>query len=116
MAPKDCTSSSVEVSYSQYRPLMSGIDEIVCEQLVRCGLLKSVENVLVKKRFYIKHAYPISGHFRFFTLKVIMSFLSKYNIISTGRFGGWEYLSMEDALIEGQRVANLIFDISNKKI
>ena len=35
-------------------------------------------------------------------------FLERHNIVSIGRYGAWEYSSMEDALLAGKRAAETI--------
>ena len=37
-----------------------------------------------------------------------MDFLNKNNIVTTGRYGGWGYSSMEENIIDGKLIADKI--------
>ena len=53
----------------------------------------------------IDYAYVIFDHAYYEALAVIEPFLQAERIISTGRYGGWNYSSMEDALQMGRSAA-----------
>jgi len=38
-------------------------------------------------------------------LKIIQDYLKEKNIYSVGRYGGWKYSTMEEAILEGKEVA-----------
>ena len=47
----------------------------------------------------------IFDHAYFASLDVVRPFLAAHGILSVGRYGGWNYSSMEDALIFGRDAA-----------
>jgi len=47
-----------------------------------------------------KYAYPIYDLSRCENVSIILDFLKHYEIYSIGRFGSWEYLSMEVFYVE----------------
>jgi len=59
------------------------------------------KSLLVQKDLSIPFAYVIYDNEREKVLPEIFGFLKKHGIISTGRFGGWKYSTMEDSLEDG---------------
>jgi len=53
----------------------------------------------------VKYAYPIYDVDWFRSKPAILKFLERYPVYSVGRFGRWEYLSMEDAFLQGKDAA-----------
>ncbi len=57
--------------------------------------------IVVRKNLDIPYAYVIYDMEREKTLSEIFDFLIPHDIISTGRFGGWKYSTMEEAMQDG---------------
>ncbi len=56
----------------------------------------------------IKYAYVVfDRHYRAAT-DAIRGWLEARGIINIGRYGGWEYSSMEDAILAGKRTAEML--------
>jgi protoporphyrinogen oxidase len=77
----------------------------VVEGLIELGLLRSARDIELWRLRRIDHAYVIYDHHHRPALDVIEPFLKDQRIISTGRYGGWNYSSMEDALLMGRSAA-----------
>jgi len=77
----------------------------VVSGLRELGLLKSEQDIELWRLCTIDHAYVIYDHHYRAALDVIEPFLRSERIISTGRYGAWNYSSMEDALLMGQSAA-----------
>ena len=56
----------------------------------------------------IKYAYVIYDHQRQDNLKIINEFLHRHNIYNAGRYGQWEYLWMDEAILSGKKVAKTV--------
>ena len=69
------------------------------------GLLKGERDIELWRLRRIDYAYVIYDHHYRAALDVIEPFLAQQRIISSGRYGGWNYSSMEDALLMGRRAA-----------
>jgi protoporphyrinogen oxidase len=69
------------------------------------GLLKSEQDIELCRLRSIEHAYVIYDHEYRAALDVIEPFLMAQRVISTGRYGAWNYSSMEDALLMGLSAA-----------
>jgi hypothetical protein len=73
--------------------------------LRRAGVLRPEDRVVARKMFVINPAYVIYDSDRRIALPAIFEVLESHGIHSIGRFGGWEYSSMEDALRQGMEIA-----------
>lgn len=77
----------------------------VAAGLLEMGIIDVPHAIRFARVRRIDHAYVIFDHSYFPALDVIRPFLEAANIVSTGRYGGWNYSSMEDALRFGQEGA-----------
>jgi protoporphyrinogen oxidase len=57
---------------------------------------------------HLSHAYVLFDHSYFGALAVLEPYLADQGIQSTGRYGGWNYSSMEDALRYGRDAARSV--------
>ncbi|MHA1705199.1 MAG: protoporphyrinogen/coproporphyrinogen oxidase [Promethearchaeota archaeon] len=107
MAPKDCSSLSIEVSYSKFKPLCNKrkIKQRIIKDLISLNLIKGEKEIISEVEFDLRFAYVIYDKNYTHNRRVIHSFLRKHNIYSIGRFGSWKYSTMEDVILEGQRTA-----------
>jgi len=109
VAPPQASSVYTEVSYTPSQPLNKlSIINRVKEDLQRAGILKSPKEVIAEKVFDIKYAYVIYDHSYRKNVRVLHQFLQRNRIFSIGRFGGWKYASMEDAILDGRATAERI--------
>lgn len=109
MAPFGTSSLSIEVSYSKYRPLpREKLDSMLVRDLTRARLINSKRVILVKKVFNLPYAYVIYDEDYNSNRRRILSFLERERIFSVGRYGSWEYSTMEDAILAGKNVAEQI--------
>ena len=79
--------------------------EGVVSGLMELGLLRSAADIELWRLRRIDHAYVIYDHAYRAALDVIEPFLKQKRILSAGRYGAWNYSSMEDALLMGKRAA-----------
>jgi protoporphyrinogen oxidase len=68
-------------------------------------VIEGAEQVRFARVRRIDCAYVIFDHAYYAALELIRPFLAEARILSTGRYGGWQYGSMEDALIQGRTAA-----------
>ncbi|MFP4163577.1 MAG: protoporphyrinogen/coproporphyrinogen oxidase [Chitinispirillaceae bacterium] len=110
MAPEDHGSIYVEISYDP----QEGIDvewarKKTVEDLIRMGIISSEDQIVSEKIMDIPYGYVIFNSDRRKALKKINGILDEMRIYSAGRFGSWEYSSMEDAFFLGAGAAEDIF-------
>lgn len=105
MAPPGMANLYVELADRQ-EPDLNVLLPKVEQGLREMGLLDSTTNIRFARVRRIDHAYVIFDHDYFSSLDVVMPFLEKNRIVTTGRYGGWNYSSMEDALRFGRDAAH----------
>ncbi|MFW5813388.1 MAG: protoporphyrinogen/coproporphyrinogen oxidase [Fibrobacterota bacterium] len=110
MAPPDHGSIYVEISYDPHK----GIDvewarRKTVEDLIRMGIISSEDQIVAEKTLDIPYGYVIFNSDRPKALDTITGQLEDMHIYSAGRFGSWEYSSMEDAFLLGAKAAEDIF-------
>ncbi|MDP3276436.1 MAG: FAD-dependent oxidoreductase [Deltaproteobacteria bacterium] len=104
LAPKDGACFYVELA-DRNEPDMATLGPRIARDMVEMGLIASVDDILFMSPRVIQFAYVVFDHDYFSTLDVIKPFLIENNILSHGRYGAWNYSSMEDALIYGRQAA-----------
>ncbi len=111
MAPPDHGSIYLEISYDPQK----GIDidwarKKSVEDLIRMGIISSAEQIVCEKILDIPYGYVHFDASRNVSMQTIGKYLEDSGIFSAGRFGSWEYTSMEDAFLMGVQSAEDIFN------
>jgi protoporphyrinogen oxidase len=108
-APEGRANVYTEVAYSRRRPLdRSGIRNRVIRDLTSIGVLRSKRDVLVTQENDLGYAYAIYDRNRSRAVSTCLRFFESRDIHPVGRYGRWEYGTMEDALIQGIQAAKLL--------
>jgi len=77
----------------------------ILNDLHKVGILNKDNRVVALDTNDIKYGYPIYDRHYPRATAAIKRFLSSNNIITCGRYGSWQYMSMEDALLDGKAAA-----------
>ena len=98
-----------EVSYSDRKPInkQKAISHIT-RDLKKIGLLSPKDKIYAKDINDIKYGYPIYDRHYKAAREKALSFLHENGIFPCGRYGSWRYMSMEDAILDGKRVAEML--------
>ena len=104
LAPAGKANLYVELSSRQPPELAKLLPEVAAG-LQEMGLIARPEDVRFAELRRIEHAYVIFDHHYYESLEAIRPFLLEQRIVSAGRYGGWNYSSMEDALLFGRDAA-----------
>ncbi len=104
LAPPGRSSLYVELA-SRDRPDIDRVLPLVAHGLVEMGLIDAPDDIEFVRARRIDFAYVIFDHQYFAALSVIRPFLEQARILSTGRYGGWNYSAMEDAISFGKNAA-----------
>lgn len=104
MAPPGKAGLYVELS-SRETPDLETLLPIVAGGLVEMKLIRRAEDIAFVRARRIDHAYVVFDHAYYQALDVIRPFLDGQGIVSAGRYGAWNYSSMEDALLFGREAA-----------
>jgi len=104
-APAGYASAFTEASFTGRPP--KGIDAKIIKGLMDMGIIKNKKDIIVKHPMILKDAYVIYNKERERVVPVLARELEKRGILLAGRWGKWEYSSMEDAIIEGFEAADI---------
>jgi protoporphyrinogen oxidase len=108
MSPHGTSALAVEIScLPSTPPSLEKVREQTISSLLSCGILRSDDAILAEKTILIKHAYVIYDRFRSQHLPLIIQFLSSHHIYPIGRYGRWEYTTMEEAILQGKEAEAL---------
>jgi protoporphyrinogen oxidase len=111
MAPEGKACLYVELA-DRAEPDLAELLPKVAEGLIQMGFISRPEQISFARARKMDYAYVVFDHDYFRSLDTIQHFLREHGIISTGRYGGWNYSSMEDALLFGRDAARGILELS----
>ena len=108
MAPKGCSSL-----YGEFSHMGKSQDELKHTLKASLDHTKKILNIsddeiVTQKTMYISHAYVIYNFWREKYLPRLHKQLQENNIYSVGRYGEWKYASMQEAVLDGKKVAETI--------
>lgn len=104
MAPEGKAGLYIELA-SREPPDMSSLLPEVARGLCEMKLIGEPGDIRFAELRRIDHAYVVFDHHYYDALERIRPFLLEQRIVSAGRYGGWNYSSMEDALLFGRQAA-----------
>jgi len=108
-APPGRSSLYTEVSYSKNKPVnRDRLAKRILNDLYRTGILNKDNKVAALDANDLKYGYPIYDRYYPRATAAIKKFLASNNVITCGRYGSWQYMSMEDALLDGKAAASLV--------
>jgi protoporphyrinogen oxidase len=86
-------------------PTLSAVLPEVTRGLVEMSVIDHSSDIAFARVRRIDHAYVIFDHRYYDATATVGEFLREKRIVSAGRYGGWNYSSMEDALLMGEQAA-----------
>lgn len=105
LAPSGKGSLYVDISYSKDKPFCRReVGAQIRKYLITTGVIKYENEICCENINDIKYGYPVYDKNYTLAREKILNFLSRNNIISCGRYGSWRYLSMEDVILEAEKI------------
>ncbi|HEX6858272.1 MAG TPA: FAD-dependent oxidoreductase [Streptosporangiaceae bacterium] len=104
MAPPGCAALWVEIGDPAGPADLPG----VIHGLARMGAVASAGDVLFAEQHDVEHAYVVFDDMRQDAVDIIVGWLAGHRVFSCGRYGGWTYGSMEDAILDGFSAADQV--------
>ena len=109
VTPGGCGSVYIEISYKKNSRINKDENIGKCvDDLVNLKLIDNDSNIKEIQTLDIPYAYVIYEKDTFSDVKKIKEYLRKNDVYTAGRFGGWEYFSMEDSFIDGQKTGDRV--------
>jgi protoporphyrinogen oxidase len=105
------SSLTVEISVSKYKSLRmteQQIIEKVIEGLLESNLITRNDRILFKDIRCISPAYIIMTNGMAGQVKLIHDFLENKDIFPCGRYAKWQYWNMDQAILDGKKIAERI--------
>lgn len=109
MAPPGAACLYVELA-DRSEPHLADLWPNVEAGLTEMAFIEGPDDVAFCRLRKLEHAYVIYDANREPSMTIIEDYLSSVGITSTGRYGGWNYSSMEDALDFGERAAEVAIE------
>jgi protoporphyrinogen oxidase len=109
-APEGCRSYYVEMSGLSEAELadVEGLKRRVLDGMTTIGILASDDELLFAELATIPHAYVIFDQNYERARAHVLGCLRDHSILCGGRWGGWGYGGMEDAMLDGKDAADTI--------
>ncbi len=104
LSPEGTASFYVEYSHTGQRT-RAACESAAVEDLLQARMVRRREDVLFAEAEDIPHAYVLYDEAYGQAKKTVMDFLLSAQLHTAGRYGQWEYSSMEDALLAGRAAA-----------
>jgi UDP-galactopyranose mutase len=106
LVPRGCGSLYVEVSYpTGKKPDQGKLLKQVLDGLMDARLISDEKDVATINVQDMAYGYVIFDHYRRANLQGILSELESKGVYSIGRYGAWDYLTMEGAILQGKSLA-----------
>lgn len=103
LAPPGCSNLYVEVSIEHPDVDPKPIEDACLDSLSTLGV---TGEILVRESLPIPCAYVVYDHFRQQAVPHALDQLRAHGILSTGRYGAWQYSYMERAILDGRDAAS----------
>ncbi len=105
VVPRGAVSLSFEASYRRDEEPGDDFADEALAAAEQAGLVRGPYRRLTSRVFYLEYGYVVYDDHRRCHLPGLLDFLRRHGVISTGRYGAWEYSSMEDAIRHGREAA-----------
>lgn len=105
MTPPGC--SSLYGEFAHFNRSYKKVGATLREAIAATKKLLSIQDadIVTEKILYIPHAYVLYTAWREKHLASLLSHLKAESISSVGRYGEWKYASMQEAVLDGKKVA-----------
>ncbi len=109
LTPPGRSSLYVEVSYSKDKPLdRATIMGRIEKDLRKVGILDEGDAIECRDVNDIHYGYPVYDRYYATARRVILDFLHWHKVLTCGRYGSWQYMSMEDVILDGREVSRRV--------
>jgi protoporphyrinogen oxidase len=109
VAPEGASSMYIEITHppEERMNIEKCVDRSI-QDLQKCGILRKGDRILTRHILDIKYAYVVFDENRHASLGDLIGYLESRDIYTAGRYGRWEYFSMEDSILSGKQAAEAV--------
>jgi protoporphyrinogen oxidase len=109
VAPEGTSSMYIEITHQPHEKLNAEemFDRSILD-LQRCGILHNDDRILTRHVLDIRFAYVVFDEHRQAHVQDLIDYLESRDIFTAGRYGRWDYYSMEDSILSGKSAAEKI--------
>ena len=109
VAPEGTSSIYIEITHHpEEKPDLETTFARAMVDLQKCGILRKGDHVLTRHVIDIRFAYVVFNEHRQKHLQTLIDYLESRDIFTAGRYGRWDYYSMEDSILSGKSAADKI--------
>src|SRR5262249_37333227 len=109
VAPNGTSSMYIEITHQPQQKL--NVDE-ACDRAIldlrKCGVLREGDRVLTRHVLDIHYAYVVFDQHRQTHLHKLIDYFASRHIMTAGRYGRWDYFSMEGSILSGKSAAEMV--------
>ncbi|MFH1283209.1 MAG: FAD-dependent oxidoreductase [bacterium] len=104
--PEDCAAFYIEIATNpNEKANLNRLFSKAIMDLNRLNIIAKDDKIIALQHMPMQYAYVIHDNKREKALKRVKEFLNKNSIHSIGRYGDWKYSFMEEAILDGQKLA-----------
>ncbi len=107
--PTGTSSMYIEITHAPAETI--NIEEATEKSILdlrKCGILQNGDQVLTRHVIDINYAYVVFDQHRQKHLQDLIGYLEARDIYAAGRYGQWDYYSMEDSILSGKKAADQV--------
>lgn len=111
MAPAGKSSVTAEISFNRHETMNADpekLADMVIRDLQKAGVIEMEDKIIFRDVRILNPAYVIFDHEHDRNVKMIHDFCRKNSIYPCGRFGDWEYLNMDHAILSGRKTVEAV--------
>jgi protoporphyrinogen oxidase len=109
VAPDGTSSMYIEITHQPHEKMnVEEAFERSILDLQRCGILRKEDRVVTRHVIDLKFAYVVFDQHRQMHLQKLIDYLQSRDIYTAGRYGVWDYYSMEDSIMSGKKAAEAV--------
>src|SRR5947207_5927660 len=109
VAPEGASSMYIEITHHPDQQLhIEETFERCLTDLQAAAILRKDDRILTRHIIDIKFAYVVFNEHRQKHLQTLIDHLESRGIYTAGRYGRWDYISMEDSILSGKAAAERI--------
>jgi protoporphyrinogen oxidase len=109
VGPEGTSSIYIEITHlpQQRMNVEEAIERSILD-LQKCGVLLEDDEVLTRHILDINYAYVVFDEHRQRHIRTLIDYLEARDIYTAGRYGQWDYYSMEDSILSGKAAAERV--------